>query len=88
MVFSSTVFLFIFLPIVYLLYLIVKNLKARNIILIIASLFFYAYGEPVAVVLMILSVIMRIISTKEENFKTNNKKPSYKSVLLISLDGL
>ena len=37
---------------------------------------------------MILSVMIRIISTKEENFKTNNKKTLYKSVLLISLDGL
>lgn len=61
MVFSSTVFLFIFLPVVYLLYLAVRNLKARNIILIIASLFFYAYGEPIAVILMILSVVMNYI---------------------------
>lgn len=58
MIFSSTVFLFIFLPIVYLLYLICKNLRVRNIILIIASLFFYAYGEPIAVLLMIVSVIV------------------------------
>ena len=57
MVFSSEVFLFLFLPITYLLYLVVRNHKARNIILIIASLVFYAYGEPMAVLLMILSVV-------------------------------
>ncbi len=57
MVFSSTVFLFIFLPVTYILYLVCRNLKVRNIILIIASLFFYAYGEPKAVLLMILSII-------------------------------
>ena len=57
MVFSSEVFLFLFLPITYLLYLAVRNHRARNIILIIASLVFYAYGEPVAVLLMILSVV-------------------------------
>ncbi len=57
MVFSSTVFLFIFLPVTYILYLICRNIKVRNIILIIASLFFYAYGEPKAVFLMILSII-------------------------------
>ena len=57
MVFSSEVFLFLFLPITYLLYLVVRNHKVRNIILIIASLVFYAYGEPMAVLLMILSVV-------------------------------
>ena len=58
MVFSSTVFLFIFLPVTYILYLVCRNIKVRNIILIIASLFFYAYGEPRAVFLMILSIIV------------------------------
>lgn len=58
MVFSSTVFLFIFLPVTYLLYLICKPTAVRNIILIIASLFFYAYGEPMAVFLMIASIIV------------------------------
>ena len=58
MVFSSTVFLFMFLPLTYLLYLICKNITVRNVILIIASLFFYAYGEPKAVLLMILSIIV------------------------------
>lgn len=57
MVFSSTVFLFIFLPITYILYLVFKNITIRNIIIIITSLIFYAYGEPMAVLLMILSII-------------------------------
>ena len=43
MVFSSQVFLFLFLPVVYLLYLAIPNLKARNILLIVVSLVFYAY---------------------------------------------
>lgn len=56
MVFSSTVFLFIFLPVVYILYLCVPKIKAKNIFLIIASLIFYSFGEPFAVFLMIGSV--------------------------------
>lgn len=56
MVFSSTVFLFIFFPAVYLLYLAVPSIKAKNILLIAASLLFYAFGEPVTVFLMIFSV--------------------------------
>ena len=62
MVFSSEVFLFLFLPVVYLLYLAIPNLKARNILLIVVSLVFYAYGEPAAVLLMILSVICNYFS--------------------------
>ena len=56
MVFSSTVFLFIFFPVTYLLYLIIPSIKIKNILLIITSLLFYAFGEPVTVFLMIFSV--------------------------------
>ena len=61
MVFSSLAFLCVFLPAVFLLYTVVPNLKARNAILIVASLVFYAYGEPVYVVLMILSSLMNYL---------------------------
>jgi len=56
MVFSSAVFLFIFLPVVLFVHTVVKNTTARNIFLIAASLVFYAFGEPVYVLLMIGSV--------------------------------
>ncbi len=61
MVFSSTVFLFIFLPAVYILYLIMPSIKAKNILLIISSLIFYAFGEPLTVFLMIFSVAVNYI---------------------------
>ena len=54
MVFSSITFLCVFLPVVILLYNVIKNHTAKNILLIIASLLFYAYGEPVYVLLMVL----------------------------------
>lgn len=54
MVFSSLEFLFFFLPIVLLFYYIVPY-KIKNIILLGASLIFYAWGEPVYVFLMIFS---------------------------------
>ncbi|WP_195938256.1 MBOAT family O-acyltransferase [Romboutsia sp. 1001713B170131_170501_G6] len=56
MVFSSLFFLFLFLPIVLLGYYITKD-KYKNYILLIASLFFYAWGEPKYVFLMIFSII-------------------------------
>ena len=56
MVFSSITFLFYFLPIVLALYYIVPK-KFKNIILLIASILFYFYGEPKYVLLMIISII-------------------------------
>ena len=56
MLFSSITFLFLFLPVVLAVYYVVPY-KAKNIVLLIASLFFYAWGEPVYVILMILSII-------------------------------
>lgn len=58
MTFSSLVFIFIFLPIVFVLYYLCKNQNFRNILLIAASLLFYAFGEPVAVIIMIISIII------------------------------
>lgn len=59
MVFSSTVFLFLFLPIVLLLYFnpLCKSRKYRNYVLLIFSLLFYAWGEPVFVFVMICFII-------------------------------
>ncbi len=61
MVFTSTVFLFLFLPVVmgiYYLPPIRRNRKAKNIFLLIASIFFYAWGEPVFVFLMLFSILV------------------------------
>jgi D-alanyl-lipoteichoic acid acyltransferase DltB (MBOAT superfamily) len=60
MVFSSTVFLFLFLPCVLVIYYnpIFKGRTFRNIFLLLASLAFYAWGEPVFVFLMLLSVLI------------------------------
>ncbi len=55
MVFSSAIFMFLFLPIVFLMYFGAKE-RYRNYILLIASLIFYAYGEPKFVFVMLLSI--------------------------------
>lgn len=58
MVFSSLAFICVFLPAVFFLHQIVPGFKGKNALLIAASLIFYAYGEPVYVVLMIASTLM------------------------------
>ncbi len=57
MVFSSIFFLYYFLPIVMLIYWAVPY-RAKNYVCLIASLFFYAWGEPVLVLLMIGSIVV------------------------------
>lgn len=58
MLFSSLVFLWYFLPVTVLLYFLVPGINRKNGILLAASLFFYAWGEPKYVILMIISIIL------------------------------
>ena len=60
MVFSNLIFLFVFLPVVLLVYFLVPKVL-KNFILLIVSLFFYAWGEPVYVFLMIFSIVLNYI---------------------------
>lgn len=53
MVFSSILFLYLFFPILLIIYFIVKNQTYRNWILIIFSFLFYAWGEPVWIILLL-----------------------------------
>ncbi len=57
MVFSSLTFLYIFLPIVLIIYYIVPK-KFRNLFILLSGLFFYAWGEPIYVVIMIASTLI------------------------------
>lgn len=61
MVFSSLVFLCIFLPVVLVCYRLMPTLKAKNALLLVASLVFYAYGEPVYVLLMLVSALCNYV---------------------------
>ncbi len=72
MLFTSLVFIYIFLPIILLIYYI-ANKTIRNYILLIASLFFYAWGEPVFVFLMIFMILINYyIGIAIHNEKTKN----------------
>jgi alginate O-acetyltransferase complex protein AlgI len=62
MVFSSVIFLFFFFPVVLLCYYLLKNITAKNVLLLIASLFFYAWGEGVLVLLVVISAFINYSS--------------------------
>ena len=61
MVFSSLLFLFRFLPTVLAVYYVVPR-RFRNAVLFIFSLIFYAWGEPVYIILMLVSILVSYIS--------------------------
>ena len=61
MYFSSMTFLCVFLPVVFILYYILPSLHIKNALLILASLLFYAYGEPIYVFLMLFSILMNYL---------------------------
>src|SRR6187399_852031 len=62
MVFASLVFIFLFLPLNILLYFLSGNQAYRNWVLVLFSLFFYAWGEPVWILVLIFSATVDYIN--------------------------
>lgn len=63
MLFTSPVFIFLFLPITLAMYYLLKgHRKTQNIVLLAVSIIFYAWGEPEFVILLILSIIFNWLS--------------------------
>lgn len=62
MLFSSTTFLFIFLPLTVILYYILPK-KFRNLLLLLASILFYAWGEPRFLLLMLITIFINYSGT-------------------------
>lgn len=88
MVFSSTVFLFFFLPFVLVLYYLVPK-KFKNIILLIGSLLFYAWGEPIYIILMCISSFVDYLNgrllEKNNNDKTRKRYLTLAIIINLSL---
>ncbi|MEE1304062.1 MAG: MBOAT family O-acyltransferase [Agathobacter sp.] len=87
MVFSSFVFLLVFLPIVLVLYYLCPA-KLRNLILFIASLIFYAWGEPIYVLIMLFSTVFDYTNGRLiEKLKGQDRNGAAKGVLIVDLCG-
>ena len=82
MVFSSIVFLFTFLPITLALYFVIPVRRIRNIVLLIASLVFYAWGEPVYIFLMIFSIVFNYFLGRDIDFNSDNPRAKKRSLIL------
>lgn len=90
MLFSSTTFIFMFLTLLLILYFPIKNIKYRNIILLIFSLIFYSWGEPKYIFLMLITVLIAyvfgLLIDKYRNDKKKSKLFLVISVILILLN--
>ena len=83
MEFTSFIFLFIFLPIFLLVYFLVKKRNLRNLILFIFSIFFYAWGEPIYIFLILFSIVINYYLAKL--MVSKNSKLLYILVLIIDI---
>ena len=80
MLFSSILFLFTFLPVTLILYYLVPG-KLKNVVLLAASLVFYAWGEPVYIFLMIFSILFNYISGLDVARNLGNAGKARKSII-------
>lgn len=90
MIFSSIFFIFVFLPIVLGVYYLVP-FRMKNLVLLIGSLIFYAWGEPVYIILMVLSIAINFVSGLElESYMNagNMKKAKYACILTAVINFL
>ena len=85
MIFSSIFFIFTFLPLTLLVYYLVP-FKAKNLVLLIVSLVFYAWGEPVYVILMIFSILINYVSGLEiEAYQESGEEKKAKYAFIVTL---
>lgn len=83
MVFTDLIFLFCFLPISVLLTKQIRNIKLQNILLVVFSLLFYAWSNPIYVVLLILSILWNYFTAFE--LEAQDDKKTKKILLIVSV---
>ena len=92
MVFSSTLFLFVFLPFTLMIYFVLpgNTTRMRNIFLLFSSLFFYAWGEPKFIFVMLLIILLNFLlalwaERVNRNKSTCNRKHLIFCTVLINV---
>ena len=85
MIFSSLFFLFVFLPFMLLIYYVVPW-KIKNFVILVFSIVFYAWGEPVYVILMIFSILINFVTGLElEQYKRENNLRKRRMTLIFNI---
>ena len=90
MIFSSIFFIFVFLPVVLAVYYLVPfRYQLKNLVLLLASLVFYAWGEPVYVILMLLGIGINFAGGLEiENYLQSGRERNAKvaCIVIVAVD--
>lgn len=87
MLFSSMTFIYLFLPIVCTIYLLAKK-ELHNSILLIASIIFYAWGEPTYLAIMIMTILVNYLGALAVEKYVNYKKIAVAATVIIDLSFL
>ena len=81
--FSSVLFVFCFLPIILLLYYFIPGRRGKDIVLLCASLIFYAAGQPVYLILMLFSMLFNYFMAMDLNANPDQAKKTASLVFTI-----
>lgn len=85
MIFSSIIFLCMFMPIVFIAYYLCPA-RARNFLLLLASLIFYAWGEPGYIIVMVSSIAINYLAGRLVSMYKEKLMPGHaKAVFIISI---
>lgn len=84
MVFSSLTFLFAYLPIVLIVYFLV-SVRYRNLVLFVVSLFFYGWGEPIYVLLMLFSILFNYLFGRKVSQYRDVDRDKAKQYLILDI---
>ncbi|MDO4465639.1 MAG: MBOAT family O-acyltransferase [Bacillota bacterium] len=82
MVFNSLIFIFLFLPISVLLYQIVPGIKIKKFVLLLMSLLFYCWANPISLVLLLISILWNYFTGLEIQLYEGTKR---KIVFIIGI---
>ncbi len=90
MVFSSFIFLWFFLPLIFILGMTVRTPGRQNILLLLGSLLFYAWGEPVYILLLLASILVNYLFGLgiDSAKKQNTRKLLLTAALVMDLGAL
>ena len=87
MVFSSLIFMYAFLPLCMIIYFTARNIRTKNTVLIIFSLIFYAWGEPIFVFLFVIEALINFLLSRsiERGNGTGKAKAAVITAVVIDI---
>lgn len=85
MVFSSAIFLFAFLPVLYIVYRLVPGIRAKNAVLLVSSLIFYSFGDIRHLPLLLASILVNWGAGRVLGAMPKERKPARRAVLTAAV---